>query len=61
MVTSGERWNGDKLGDGTDIYTLLYYKLTSKNLLYSTGPSSQYSIMTYLGIESKNECIYVFI
>ena len=39
----------------TDIYTLLYIKLvTNKNLLYSTGNSSQYSVMTYMGEESKH-------
>ena len=29
------------------------------NLLYSTGNSTQYSVMTYMGIESKKEWIYV--
>ena len=38
---------------GTDIYTLLYIKkITHKNLLYSTGNSTQYSVMAYLGKES---------
>ena len=38
----------------TDIYTLLYVKqTTSKNLLYSTENSTQYSVMTYMGKESK--------
>ena len=32
---------------GIDIYTLLYIKqITNKNLLYSTGNSTQYSVMT---------------
>ena len=45
-----------------DIYTLLYIKqITNKNLLYSTGNSIQYSVMTYMGIESKNEWIYVYV
>ena len=39
-----------------DIYTLLYIKyMTNKNLLYSTGNSTQYSVMTYMGKESKKE------
>ena len=47
---------------GIDIYTLLYIKyITNKNLLYSTGNSTQYSVMTYMGIESKKEWIYVYV
>ena len=35
-----------------DIYTLLYIKqITNKDLLYSTGNSTQYSVMAY---EEKN-------
>ena len=38
---------------GIDIYTLLYIKqITNKNPLYSTGDSTQYSIMAYMGKES---------
>ena len=45
---------------GIDIYTLLYIKqITNKDLLYSTGNSTQYSVMTYMGKESKKEWIYV--
>ena len=34
---------------GIDIYTLLYRKqITNKDLLYSTGNSTQYSVMTYM-------------
>ena len=37
-----------------EIYTLLYIKqITNKDLLYSTGNSTQYSVMTYMGKESK--------
>ena len=47
---------------GIDIYTLLYIKqITSKDLLYSTGNSSQHSVMTYMGKESKKEWIYVYV
>ena len=36
-----------------DIHTILYIKqITNKDLLYSTGSSTQYSIMTYMGKES---------
>ena len=39
---------------GVDIYTLLYTKqTTNKDLLYITGNSTQYSVMTYMGKESK--------
>ena len=43
--------------------TLLYIKqITNKDLLYSTGNSTQYSVMTYMGTESKKkEWIYVYI
>ena len=47
---------------GIDIYTPLYIKeTTSKNLLHSAGNSTQYSVMTYIGIESKKEWIYICI
>ena len=38
---------------GTDIYTLLCIKqITNENLLYSTGSSTQYSVMAYMGRKS---------
>ena len=38
----------------TDMYTLLYIKeATNEGLLHSTGNSTQHSIMTYMGKESK--------
>ena len=47
---------------GIDIYTLLYIKqITNKNLLYSTGNSTQYSVMTYMGKESKRVWIDVYV
>ena len=43
---------------GIDIHTLLYIKgITNKDLLYSTGNSTQYSVMTYMGKESIKEWI----
>ena len=45
-----------------DIYTLLSIGyITNKNLLNSTGNSIQYSVMTYMGKESKKEWVYVCI
>ena len=56
---------------GIDIYTiycihytyiLLYIKqLTNKDLLNSTGNSTQYSVMTYNGKELIKERIYVYV
>ena len=61
MVTGG-KGGRDKLEIGIDIYTLLYIKLiTNKDLLYSTGNSTQYSVMAYMGKESKKEWIYVYV
>ena len=57
MVTKGEVGGGINWEIGID--TLLY--TTNKKLLYSTGSSTQYSVMTYMGIESKKEWIYVYV
>ena len=42
--------------------SLLYIKqITNKDLLYSTaGNSTQYSVMTYMGTESKKEWRYMY-
>ena len=54
-MEGGINW---KIGIGT--YTLLYIKyITNKDLLYSTGNSTQYSLMAYIGKEYKNESLYV--
>ena len=53
MVTKGERGGEtDKLGDwvvyttsSVVVYTTIY-KIDNKNILYSTGNSTQYSVMT---------------
>ena len=43
-----------------DIYTLMCIKLvTNGYLLYSTGNSTQYSVMPYMRIESKKEWLNV--
>ena len=35
--------------------------MANKDLLYSTGNSTQYSVMTYMGKESKKDCRYICI
>ena len=47
---------------GIDIYTLLHIKqVTNKDLLYRIGNSTQFSVMAYMGKESKKERIYVYV
>ena len=47
---------------GIHIYILLYVKqILNKDLLYSTGNSTQYSVITYMGKESEKEQIYVYV
>ena len=49
----GERGSGMNWEIGIDIYTPICIKqITNKNLLYSTGNSTQYSVMTYMEKES---------
>ena len=56
------RWGRINWKVGIDIYTLLYIKqIANKNLLYSTGNSTQYSVMAYMGKESKKMSEYIFI
>ena len=58
----GVRGGGINWETGIDIYTVLYRKyITNKDLLYSTGNSTQYCVMTYMGKESKKEWIYVYV
>ena len=58
----GRRWGGINWEIGIDIYTLLYIKqITNKDLLYSAGHSTQYSVMAYMGKESKkSEYMYMY-
>ena len=54
------QWGGDggllNWAIGIDMYTLLYIKqITKKNLVYSRGNSTQYSVMAYMGKESEKE------
>ena len=58
----GVRGGGINWEIGIDIYTLLYIKqITNKDLLYSTRNSTLYSVMAYMGKESKKEWIYVYV
>ena len=54
MVTKGKVGGRINWEIGIDIYTLLHMKqVTDKNLLYITRNFTQYSEVTYMGIESK--------
>ena len=56
--------NGEEINWETesDIHTLLYIKQTTrKDVLDNTGNSTQDSVMTYVGKESKKEQIYVYV
>jgi len=47
------------LKTGIDTYILLYREyMTNKDLLCSTGNSTQYSVMAYMGKESKKVDMY---
>ena len=62
MATRRGRGGGINWEIGIDIYTLLYIKyITNKDLLYSTGNSTQYFVMAYMRKESKKEWIYVYV
>ena len=62
MDTEGERGGGMNWEIGIDRYKLLCIKeITNENLLYSTGNSTQYSVMSCIGIESKKEWVYVYV
>ena len=57
----GGKEGRDKLGDWDWHIHVTKYKTDNKDLLYSTVNSTQYSVMTYMGIESKKEWIYVYV
>ena len=49
---------------GIDIYKLLILcikQITNENMLYSTGNSTQCSVMTYVGRKSEKKVICVYI
>ena len=57
MATQGEE--GGKLGDCD--WHIHYYKITNKDLLYSTGNSTQHSAMVYMekNLKGVNVCICI--
>jgi len=58
----GERRGGMNWEIGIDVYTLLCVKqMTNENLLYSTGNSTQHSVVIQMGRKSKKEGTYVYI
>ena len=63
MVTKGETWwGGINQEVGMNIHTLLCIRqITNKDLLYSTGNSTQYSVITYMRKKTKKEQIYVYV
>ena len=47
---------------GINIYILLYIKqIINKDILYITGNSTQYSVITYMSKESEKEWIHVYV
>ena len=59
MVTKGETWRGGISQEfGINTHTTKY-EITNKDLLYSTGNSTQSFVITYIGKESEKELIYV--
>ena len=62
MVIKGKKGGWVTWDIGIDIYTFLNIKqITNKNLLYSTGKSTQYFVMTSMEKESKKEWVHVYI
>ena len=62
MVTRGKEGGGINWEVGIDLYTLLYIRwINNKPLLYNTENSTQYSVMAYMGKESENKWIYVYV
>ena len=57
MVTKGETVGGGIIyEDGINIYIL--QKTDNKDLPYSTGKSTQYSVITYMGKKNEYMCMY---
>ena len=63
MVTKGDTWQEEiKQEFGINIHTIIYVKQTiNKDLLYSTGNYTQYSVKNYMGKESEKEWIYAYL
>ena len=62
MVASGERWGEVIIREfGIDVYTLLYLKWMTKDLLYSTGSSAQCYVAAWMDGEFGGEWIHVYV
>ena len=63
MVTKGEMlWEGITQELRINTHILLYIRqITNKDLLYSTGNSTQYFVITYMGKESEKMKKYIYI
>ena len=46
---------------GINIYTLLYIKYITENLLYNTENYTQYFVLTYKGKEFEKDQIHVYL
>ena len=61
MVAKEETFGGINWEVGNGTYIPLHTKLTNnKDLLYATGKSIQYSIITCLGNESEKLYLYIY-
>ena len=63
MAAKEEEWGeGIGRGLGIDMYTLLYLKwMTNKDLLYSTGNSTQCCVAAWMGREFRGEWIHAYV
>ena len=62
MHTEGEKGGGIDSEIGTDRFPVLNIRwITNKNLLYRTGNSTQYSVITYRGKEFIKKWIHLYI
>ena len=59
-LSKGKDGGRDKLGIGINTYILSYLKqITSEALLYSTGNSAQYTVITKTGKEFEKGYMYM--
>ena len=62
MVTKRGKGDGKNWEVEIDIHTFIYIKqITNEKLLYTTGNSTQCSVVTYMGRKYKKEWIYVYV
>ena len=63
MVAGGEGWEEGIVREfGMDMYTLLYCKwITNRVLLYGTGNSAQCYVVAWMGGESEEEWMHMYV